>query len=33
MKIALIQSELVWGDVVANLDGFDKKIALCGIVI
>lgn len=29
MKIALIQSELVWGDVVANLDGFDKKIALC----
>lgn len=29
MKIALIQSELVWGDVEANLVGFDKKIALC----
>lgn len=29
MKIALIQSELVWGDVTANLRRFGEKIAVC----
>ena len=29
MKIALIQAELVWGDVTANLWRFGEKIAVC----
>lgn len=30
LKIALVQSSLVWGDIDRNLSGFGRKLAKCG---